>query len=574
MFQYDTQSPLQSSGPAGPERFGLLDIPLALWRHKLLIIGLPIIFGLLAALATALMQDKYSATSQILIDPRELRVLFNEVSPQGLNSDATAAYIESQARIIASTDMLRRVTDRENLTRDSEYVGSTSPLARLFPQGERKGDATLRVMEQLRRNLFVRRGERTFVIDVAVTASDPDKAARLANTFSTLYLEDQANSRSEQARRANTGLTSRLNELRDRVRTAEDKIEAYKGLKNIVGASGKLVTEEQLAGVNAQLALARSRLADAKARLDQVERIRGDQVERGALPEAVNSQTLGLLRQQLGEAQRRSATLATSLGPLHPDFLAVQSSLRDAQRGVADEISRIRQAARADFERAQSNERTIVQQVDGLKKDTLSSGRDTVELRELERELEANRAVYQSFLQRARETSEQERVDTSNVRIITTAIPPLEKIAPQRRLIVTGAVMGGLALGILLALLSEIASNTREARTWRNQMAQMRPVMQPQPVYAPQTAPAAAAMSQSMERLSRTVQPVQQTTDPLSVLEPRTLPASPAPRMPTQAAQPVQPVAPVSDTQDLMRLLKVLGQLEKVVDQYGMPQKI
>ena len=187
MFQYDPQNPTMPSGPAGPERFGLLDIPLALWRHKLLIIGLPIIFGLLAMLATTLMQDKYSATSQILIDPRELRVLFNEVSPQGLNSDATASYIESQARIIASTDMLRRVVDREKLTLDDEYVGSTSPLARLFPQGERKGDQTLSVMEQLRRNLFVRRGERTFVIDVAVTASTPDKAARLANTFSALY---------------------------------------------------------------------------------------------------------------------------------------------------------------------------------------------------------------------------------------------------------------------------------------------------------------------------------------------------------------------------------------------------
>ncbi len=537
MFQYDRQRPaLEPSGHAGAA-FGLATIPAALWRRKWWPTLLSILFAGLAVAYSMTLSDRYQATSQVLIDPRELRALVNEVSPNNLNSDSTTAYIESQARIITSSNMLRRIVDREGLARDPEYSGSFGVLSRLFPTG-RSGDQTQRMVEQLGRNLWVRRGERTFIVDIAVSASTPEKAARLSNAFAAAYLEDQATSRAEANRRVSTNLTGRLNELRDKVRIAEENIEAYKNQKNIVGASGKLVTEEQLAAVNSQLAFARSRAADAKAKLDQLDSVRGQQAERGALPEAVNSQTLGLLRQQMGEAQRRAVNLSTSLGPMHPEYLAAQSTLRDAQRAVADEITRIRSAARAEFDRAVGNEKALLAQVDGLKKETLSSSRDTVQLRELERELEANRAVYQSFLQRARETGEQERVDTTNARIITTAVPPIDRSGPPKRLIVTGAAAAGFGLGLVLALLAEISGVMQRRRDERNaQAAQVASVP-----------PDARARPVSANREGRSAYPPsEQQVD-------NSLPPRP------------------SANDDLMRMLRMLGQLEKAIQQNGMPR--
>jgi uncharacterized protein involved in exopolysaccharide biosynthesis len=551
MFQYGSKKAgIEPIGQALTERgFGLVDIPGALWRRKLWPIVLAILFAIAAVAITMTLPDRYQATSQVLIDPRELKVLANEVSPQGLNSDSTTAYLESQARIITSTNMLRRIIDREGLTKDSEYTSAFGILARLFPISG-GGDQTLRVSDQLSKNLWVKRGERTFVIDIAVMATTPEKAARLANAFAAAYLEDQTNSRAEQARRTSTALTSRLNELRDRVRKSEEKVEAYKGLKNIVGASGKLVTEEQLAAVNSQLAFAKSRLADAKAKLDQIDSVKGQAAERGALPEAVNSQTLGLLRQQLGEAQRKSANLTTSLGPMHPEYLAAQSTVRDAQRAVGDEINRIRQAARSESDRAISNERSLQAQVDGLKKETLTGSRDTVELRELERDLEANRSLYQSFLQRARETGEQERVDSTNARIITTAVPPNDRSGPPRRLIVTGAAAGGFMLGLLLALLFEILargfgrqSDADIASTQTQDTVQVTPVTAP--LAQTQQHPSAAHIEPSA--------PVTPYRPPVS-----------------QAGNASQPANTSSD--DLMRLLRMLGQLEKAIDRHGIPR--
>ncbi len=535
MYQYDRQrNPNEPPGVSGAD-FGLASIPAALWQRKWWPILLSVLFAGLAVAYSLTLSDRYQAVSQVLIDPRELRALAGDVSPNNLNSDSTTAYIESQARIISSSNLLRRVVDREGLARDPEYSGTFGVLSRLFPSGQ-GGDRTQRIVEQLGRNLWVKRGERTFIVDIAVTASTPEKAARLSNAFAAAYLEDQATSRAEVNRRVSTNLTGRLNELRDKVRAAEDKVETYRTQKNIVGASGKLVTEEQLAAVNSQLAFARSRLADAKAKLDQLDSVRGQQAERGALPEAVNSQTLGLLRQQMGEAQRKAVNLSTSLGPMHPEYLAAQSTLRDAQRAVADEITRIRAAARAEYDRALGNEKALLAQVDALKKDTLLSSRDTVQLREFERELEASRAIYQSFLQRARETGEQERVDTTNVRIITTATPPIDRSGPPKRLIVAGAAAGGFALGLLLALL--------------------------------------AAMTQAMEQ-RRDLRKAAASTAEAEAVQPRGTPQ--APQMDSRYAErhapaTTSPEPRPSANDDLMRMLRMLGQLEKALQQNGTPR--
>ncbi len=442
--------------------FGLLDLINALWKRKWLLIGLPLICATGAALYARSMPNTYDATAQLLIDPRELRVLDNkEVVPQGFSSDSSAAYIESQARIITSSNMMRRIVEQENLTTDTEFVKAPSALDRWLGFADVPMDNTLVAAATLAKKLEVRRGEKTFVVDITVNTEDADKSARLANVIAAAYLADQVNSRGAIARRTSTSLTGRLTELQTKVRDAEDKVEAYRREKNIVDTNGKRVTEEQLAAVNSQLSGARSRLADARSKLEQIERLGASAIASSSLPEAVNSPTMGILRQQLGDAERRAANLATTLGSRHPDFIAARAVQRDAERAVQDEITRIRAAARVEFQRATSNEQDISKQVDTLKVATLATSADSVRLRELQREVEASRALYQAFLSRSLETGEQEGLDSTNTRIITEAVPPLEKAAPNRKLFVALGGFLGAALAACLAILLELIAKFR-----------------------------------------------------------------------------------------------------------------
>ncbi|HEY5794570.1 MAG TPA: exopolysaccharide transport family protein, partial [Bosea sp. (in: a-proteobacteria)] len=348
----------------------------------------------------------------------------------------------------------------EGLDKDPEFGGEAarSGLSRILgdllpSSGAPSHDGMLYALAALDKNVSVRRGERTFVIDIAVTAREAAKAARIANALAETYLENQASVRADAAQRATVALTARLEELRNRLRIAEEKAERYKEANNIVGVgAGKSMTEEQLALNNAQLVALRTRVTEARAKYDQILAARPAGIEAGAIPEAVASNTMTALRAQLGAALAKEADLLASLGARHPALAAAQAQTRDARRQIADELSRISRSAKVELDRAVEAERQIARRVDQLTTTQYAASRASVELRELEREVESSRVVYDAFLRRARETGELAGIDTTNARVISAAMPPLEKSGVSRRTIVMlGGIAGGGA-GVALAL--------------------------------------------------------------------------------------------------------------------------
>jgi uncharacterized protein involved in exopolysaccharide biosynthesis/Mrp family chromosome partitioning ATPase len=434
---------------------------LAFLRRYGLLVALCGLLGLaLGAVLAKLTPDRFAATTQLLIDPRDLRVLQNEISPQAQGNDAAITFLESQVRVLTSDSIKRRVIERERLAGDPDFGGPGGGLAArlgLPVESARPGrDPVLVALAAMDRQVLVRRSERTFIIDITTISGDGAKSARVSNQMAETYLEDQAQVRSEAAQRASTSLGARLSELRERVRLAEDKVERYRAANNLVGAGGRLVSDETLQVSNTQLTQARARTADAQAKFDQVRLVRPSSIESGATPEALQSGAITSLRALLGAALTREADAQVLYGAQHPLLISAQAQVRDVRRQIAEELARIVQSARAELERARAAEATIAQQVERLKRETLSSGQAAVQLRELEREADANRQVYQAFLLRARETGEQTAVDTTNARIITQAVAPLEKMGPNRKMMAAIGLIAGFALGALLAVLAEL----------------------------------------------------------------------------------------------------------------------
>ncbi|CAH1662502.1 Wzz domain-containing protein [Hyphomicrobiales bacterium] len=452
--------PERPAGPLSAQLARLGDpawIMVTLWARRWLILAMAGLGFLLAVLVGLSMTPKYVSTAQLFIDPRDLRVLQNDVSPNTVGGDPTsiASYLESQARVIASDSIKSRVVERLGLDSDPDFGGASRGfLARLLGRSDAgpPRNARLYALAALDRNIVIRRGERSFVIDISATADDPEKAARIANALAEAYLDDQAAVRSEAAQRASAALTGRLAELRDRLRVAEEKTEKYKEANNIVGLNGRSLREEQLSLNAAQLVAARTRTTEAKAKYDQIVATRASSVEAGAFPEAVASPTMTALRAQLGAARAREADLVSSLGARHPALSAAQSQVRDARRQIADELARIARAAKVEYDRAAEAERLLAERVDELTVGQHAAGRASVQLRELEREVESSRALYDVFLRRARETGELGGIDTTNARIISPAMPPLERSGMSRRTLALIGTVGGGGVGAVLAL--------------------------------------------------------------------------------------------------------------------------
>jgi polysaccharide biosynthesis transport protein len=457
--------------------------------------------GVLAALVVASIMElvvtpRYRASIQILLAPAELRLVDKSVVPPAQTSDANVMQVESETRVLTSDRVLRRVVRSERLADDSEFqmrsawgldglIDALRSTVGMRPEQAKTVDRELAALRQLQRKINAKRSERTYVVDVAVESSDPDRSARIANAIGAAYLDEQADARAEAARRATESLSARLSEQRERVRQAEEQVELYKAQHNIVGPAGRPVDEQQLTELNNQLIAARGRSAETKARYDQVLQLQRAGLDQGAIPEAVQSSTLGLLRDQYGTIARQEANLAAELGPRHPSVIEARAQLRKAQQQIGDETTRIAEASRIGYERALANENALAGNLTVLKQRSIDTSLASVRLRELEREAEASRAVYQSFLTRAREISEQERLDTANVRILADAEPPQGRSWPPRRTLTLPALlMLGLAGGIGFAYLLELIRRPRLANAADDRSG--RPLTEvPSPVPAP-----------------------------------------------------------------------------------------
>ena len=141
--------------------------PLAsvLWRDKTTILWTTIASLLIAILFIVAVPHRYTATTQILIDPIDLHAVGSELTPANVANDAAVLQVESQVRVLTSDSVLRRVVKAEGLDRDPQFVGSDGL------------DAPTAALNTLKRSIQVKRAERTYVVDVSVTARESGTAA-------------------------------------------------------------------------------------------------------------------------------------------------------------------------------------------------------------------------------------------------------------------------------------------------------------------------------------------------------------------------------------------------------------
>src|SRR2546426_818755 len=254
----------------------------------------------------------YTASTQLLIDPRDRRIVNNEVNPEVLGADGGIAVVESQLMIITSDTVLRRVITPEHLDVDPEFGGEPTDVLNVFlrrslnavglnPDAVDRGHPELKALRQIKRRIGVKRSEKAFIADVYVTTESRDKSVRVADAVAQAYLDDQAEARAAASQRASGELGARLEALRNRVREAEDRVVQYKEQHNIITVGNLLVNEQQLSEMNIQLNNARARTAESRSRFEQIQRASEPGADPGAIAEAVQSQTIGQLRLHYAE---------------------------------------------------------------------------------------------------------------------------------------------------------------------------------------------------------------------------------------------------------------------------------
>lgn len=437
-------------------------------RSALALIGL---FLALGVLALVVITPQYTATAQLLIDARQSQAVLDPNNTLMATGYADSSMVDSQVEVLKSERIASAVIDKvkygqKEASQDDDPVAFLAPLFSLFASDAPVNpyEQERKVIEAFTRNLTVKRTGMSYVIEVAFRSADPQMAADVANSTANTYILDQLESKYEATRRAGIWMQDRLSELRDQALAADRAVQDYKSKNDLIDTSRGLVSDQQLQDLNTALIGARSDTAASQARLQRVEDIlklgQATGITKEAVGDSLSNPLISKLREQYLDAAKREADWRQRYGVNHEAVVNLRREMEGLQQSLFKELSHISETYRSDFEIAKAREASLQQNLDNLVNHARTTGQAQVKLRELESTAQSYRALYDNFLQRYMQASQQQSFPITEARVITDAAKPLKPSAPKAILILAGSLVLGLAASAGMIFLRETGNKT------------------------------------------------------------------------------------------------------------------
>jgi len=461
----------------------LRQVLLTLWRRKTLIIGCAVLITTLATLVAFQLTPKYTASAKVMLDTRKNQVADIGSVLSGLSADA--ATVLSEIEILNSRSLMERLVNQLGLIDDPEFNGKLRPEgfvagtlhprnwipeawygaiagadpAQELTEDEKAARTKSKVVDGVAKRFSIKPVRRSYVLSLSFTSENPRMAALVTNTLADLYIVDQLEAKFEATRRATGWLNDRLTTLRTKVQDSEKAVETFRARAGLTQGKDVSVNAQQLSEINTQLILSRSKKAEAEARLRQVKSLLKSEGGAESAIEVLSSPLISRLREQETEVLRKASEMANRYGARHPKMINIRAEIGDLKKKIKLEVSRIAKGLANEVAIARAREQSLMGSLKQLERTAAGQGRSQVRLRALEREAAANRLLYESFLSRFKETSQQDDIQQADARIISKAEPPAEPSFPKKGLIVALAFAGSLFVGIAVVFLLERLDN-------------------------------------------------------------------------------------------------------------------
>jgi succinoglycan biosynthesis transport protein ExoP len=408
----------------------VLAILKAYWKVSL-VLFLVVVVG--AAVVTKLMAKTYTATATLLTSFDSTDPLATREPSEGYAMYASS-FLPTQIELMQSPEVLDEVIVKLNLTALPEFAG-----------GNRGGEATLRdwVETRLRGKIMIYPGmSGSQFLYVAASASRNDLAADIANGIVDVYVNQlHANANVPSMERA-ARYSEELEDLKKKVQQAQDAFTRFRTTAGSVDIDAKNDVESDL------LSTLEHRLLDARTALQSSQARAGERTEPTSA--FLASSTVAGLREEGSKLAAHMAQLRASLGPNHPEVLALQSQIESNKAALAAAMSTYSRANSSDVAISGTEVASLEKAVAMQREKVLQSRLRHDEAAKYELELESAQAVYKRALDGYDQTKFAAARQSPNVRIATRARPPVKADHPNPIKNMAMGVGMGLALGLLV----------------------------------------------------------------------------------------------------------------------------
>jgi capsular exopolysaccharide synthesis family protein len=447
--------------PGNSQHFDLVEYWRRVWRNKWIVAAAAILGTLLGVLAmvpqTRIYQARMSLEVQTL---NENFMNFRDVNP---TSSGPGLYPEidmlTHVKLLQTRPLLEAVVSR--LEQEGKLKPPPPPppgwrsWLRLPPakkeeptKGQKKGPSY-----NLAGDLRVRANANTRIIDVTFDSPDPEVAAAFVNTLGEEFIRSNLESRWKQAQQTGDWLTRQLHDMKAKLQTSETDLQEYARRRNLMFTGDKNqenVDEEKLRQIQAELSRAQADRMSKQSRFELVNATPAD-----SLAEVIENESLRLHQQKLTELRRQHAELDSTLTPEHYRVRRVKAQVAQLEAELGRLRDNILERIRGDYLAAKSRERLLEAEFKRQTELVAGLSEKAVQYNILKREVETNRQLYESMLQKVREANLASAMRASGIRIVEPADVPALPYKPDLRRGGTLGLVAGLFLGVGLALLRE-----------------------------------------------------------------------------------------------------------------------
>lgn len=407
----------------------------------------------------------HTATVLIQVDGRSSNLL----DPSGAAQEQSAilnSRVDSEVEILRSEATALAVVQATGLMTDDEFGPRIGGLERLglalgidldrlrrgvglAPRSPVAQEALVKAtLQRLQDAVDVRRRGLTYLIAISVSSATPQRAAELANAYARVYIERQVATKTESTITARDVLRRQIDTAQQELATSEAAVNGF--------IEDNLARLQDETGDPAVAAL-RARLDAAKAARSQT-RARIASAETALAAGDWNALAFSLGDQAVAELARQRADLAARLDRAGGDDAAAPDLAAELAAVDADLAARSEDTLRLLDDSLSTLDSRESQARDRLRDLLLESDLSAAllaDLFNLQQRATAARDQYQTLIAREQDLGTMANLQVADARIVSEALPPNAPSFPDRRLILSLALIGGLGLGAGLAFLKE-----------------------------------------------------------------------------------------------------------------------
>ena len=392
--------------------------------RKAWVIMLFVFLGLSAAIAYLLKAPRiYESRAVLEVEQETPRVVnIQEINPEDFKLPEVLKTFE---QVLSSNTLLLRVIKANGLDKDPSFAPPKS-------DGSTYLDSELVARFRSRVKVALRRDTR--LIDVVVQDTDPKRAQQLAQSMIKEFVDLSFEQKLSVSSSATDFLRQESDRLKAKLQSAEQVVQKYREDHKAVSLEDKQnIIVEKLKALNVKVTEAKAerlRLeADVAAIKEGKARTPEDML---LLPSVAALPVVVELRKELADKQSR---------------FKAESQTRGLQQALDRTLLNAGNMVIKSYESARSTEARLAAALQEQERAALELNKIAIPYNALVREVETDRALYDSILTRMKETNVTKGVAESNLRMVESPLVAVKPVKPSFLKILALALLAGFVVG-------------------------------------------------------------------------------------------------------------------------------